>query len=89
MSEARQDIIEASCSEFDEWINNHYSTLKEGMLCSEALTSKPHGMKDKLFQLMIKDKCHRKQKRMPIRREWYYVLKEECVDLYHQTLNDN
>ena len=89
MSEAKQDIIEASCSEFDEWINNHYLALIEGMLCSEALACKPSGMKDKIFQLQIKDKCYRKQKRMPVRREWYYVLKEECYDLYHQTTNDN
>ena len=87
-STSKQDIIEASCSDVDEWINKHYLALKDGMSCSEALACKPPGMKDKLFQLQIKDKCHRKQMRLPIRRDWFYVLKEECIDLYHQTLND-
>ena len=89
MSEAKRDIIEASYSEFDEWINSHYLTLIDGMVCSEALASKPHGMKDKLFQLQIKDKCNRKQKRVGTKREYYYVLKDECIDLYHQISHDN
>ena len=89
MSEAKRDIIEASYSEFDEWINSHYLTLIDGMTCSEALASKPHGMKDKLFQLQIKDKCNRKQKRVGTKREYYYVLKDECIDLYHQIPRDN
>ena len=37
MSEAKQDIIEASCSDFDEWVNNNYQALIEGMPCSDAI----------------------------------------------------
>ena len=85
MTEAKQDLIEASKSPIDVWINDHYDSLVKGMSCSDALVCKPADMKDKNFQLSIKDKCDRKQKRVDGKRVWYYFLKDECKGLYHQT----
>ena len=45
-------------------------------------------MKDKNFQLSIKDKCDRKQRRVDGKRVWFYVLKDECKALYSQTETD-
>ena len=85
MTEAKQDLIEASKSPIDVWINDHYDSLVKGMICSDALVCKPADMKDKNFQLSIKDKCDRKQKRVDGKRVWYYFLKDECKGLYKQT----
>ena len=82
MTEAKKDLIEASRSEFDEWINAHYSSLIEGMPCSEALLSKPSGINTKFFRLQINDKCVRKQKRVGNDREWQYILKDEFKEFY-------
>ena len=82
MTEAKQDLIEASRSEFDEWINAHYSSLINGIPCSEALLSKPSGMSIKFFQLQLKDRCDRKQKRVGNDREWQYILKAEFKEFY-------
>lgn len=86
MTEAKQDLIEASRSPIDVWINEHYNDLIEGIQCSDALMSKPSEMKDKTFQLQIKDKCIRKKKRVEGVRQWYYILKDECKSIYHQTV---
>ena len=85
MTEAKRDIIDASKSPIDVWINDHYDELVKGMICSSALVCKPSDMKDKNFQLSIKDKCDRKQKRIDGKRVWCYFLKDECKGLYHQT----
>ena len=63
-----QDIIDASKSHIDVWINDHYDELVKGMICSNALVCKLSDMKDKNFQLSIKDKCDRKQKRIDGKR---------------------
>ena len=34
MTEAKQDIIDASKSPIDVWINDHYDSLVKGMICS-------------------------------------------------------
>lgn len=88
MTEAKQDLIDASKSPLDQWICDHYNDLIEGIQCSEALHSKPSDMKDKAFQLQIKDKCERKKKGARGNQQWYYVLKEECRSIYHQTVNE-
>ena len=41
-------------------------------------------MKDKAFQLQIKEKCDRRQ----IKRKWCYILKEGCKSIYNQTVNE-
>ena len=87
MTEAKEDLIEASSSPLDIWINDHYDELIEGIQCSDALISKPSDMKDKTFQLQIKDKCNRKQRRVDGKREWFYVLKDECKGIYKQTVH--
>ena len=81
MTEAKQDLIEASRTPLDNWICEHYDELILGIPCSDALTSKPTEMKDKNFQLQIKDKCNRKQITIDRKRVWCYVLKEECKSI--------
>ena len=43
-------------------------------------------MKDKNFQLSIKDKSTRKRITIDGKRVWCYVLKDECKNLYKQTI---
>lgn len=88
MTEAKQDIIDASRTPLEIWICDHYDELIEGIICSEALISKPSEMKDRTFQLQMKDKCDRKRKRIDGRLEWIYVLKDECKKIYSQTINE-
>ena len=85
MTEAKQDIINASKSPIDQFICDHYNELVKGMDCSDALMFKPSDMKDKNFQLSIKDKCERKRITINRKRVWCYVLKEECKNLYKQS----
>lgn len=85
MTEAKEDIINASKSPIDQFICDHYNELVKGMVCTDALVCKPADMKDKNFQLSLKDKCDRKQKRVNGKRVWYYFLKDECKSLYKQT----
>ncbi|KAI5510116.1 hypothetical protein TVAGG3_0713870 [Trichomonas vaginalis G3] len=90
MTEAKQDLIELSTNPLDEWINTHYDELCAGMTCKNALFCKPSDMKDKNFQMSIKDKCDRKQRRIDGKQTWCYVLKEEMKGLYKQVEpNDN
>ena len=84
MTEAKQDLIDASRSPIDVWICNHYNQLLEGINCSDALLTKPSEMKDKQFQMQIKERCERRQ----IKRKWHYILKEGCKSLYKQTENE-
>ena len=86
MTEAKEDLIEASRSPIDVWICEHYDELLNGIQCSDALVSKPSEMKDKNFQLQIKEKCERKKKGPKGNQKWYYILKDECKSLYHQTV---
>jgi hypothetical protein len=88
MTEAKQDLIEASRSPIDIWICDHYDEIKKGVQCSDALRSKPDDMKEKNFQLSIKDKCDRKQIRVNGQRVWHYVLKPEMPAIYSQTVVD-
>lgn len=85
MTEAKEDLIEASRNPLDIWICEHYNQLCTGMLCTDALTCKPSEMKERTFQLQIKDKCDRKQKQIDCVRKWCYVLKDECKTIYKQT----
>ncbi|KAI5540832.1 hypothetical protein TVAGG3_0043110 [Trichomonas vaginalis G3] len=90
MTEAKQDLIELSSNPLDVWINTHYDELCAGMTCKNALLCKPSDMKDKNFQMSIKDKCDKKQRRIDGKQTWYYVLKEEMKGLYKQVEpNDN
>jgi hypothetical protein len=80
VTEAKQDLIEASRPVIDSWIMEHYDELILGLNCSEALRMKPNELKDKSFQLQLKDKCERVRKQ----GEWRYVLKNEAKKLFHQ-----
>ena len=86
MTEAKQDLIEASRSPLEVWICDHYDALVKGISCADALVSKPSDLKDKAFQLQIKGVCDRKQRRVEGKREWFYIMKEEAKPLYHQTV---
>ena len=88
MTEAKQDLIEASRTPLDNWICEHYDELILGIPCSDALTSKPTEMKDKNFQLQIKDKCNRKRITIHGKRVWCYILKDECKQIYKQILHE-
>ena len=89
MTEAKQDLIEASKTPLDIWICEHYNDLCEGIICEDALRSKPEDMKQRAFQLQLKDKCERKRKRIDGQLHWIYILKEECKNIYSQTVDDN
>lgn len=89
MTEAKQDIINASKSPIDQFICDHYDDLVKGMICSDALMYKPSDMKDKNFQLQLKDKCDRKKKGPKGNQKWCYILKDECKSLYKQTINSD
>lgn len=86
MTESKQDLIEASRTPIDQFICDNYNKLVEGMACNDALLNKPAEMKERAFQLQLKDKCERKRKRVDGKLVWYYVLKEECKTIYHQTI---
>jgi hypothetical protein len=88
-TEAKQDLIDASRSPLDVWICDHYNELLEGILCSDALISKPSEMKDKAFQLQIKERCDRVKIQKEGVRKWYYKLKEGCKSIYKQTINED
>lgn len=89
MTEAKQNIIEASHSPIDNFIIQYYNTLVDGMLCSDALLYKPNDMKDKNFQLQIKDKCDLKKKSFEGKRKLYYVLKQENENIYSKYVITN
>ena len=88
MTEAKQDLIEASRTPLDNWICEHYDELILGIPCSDALTSKPTEMKDKNFQLQIKDKCNRKRIAIHGKLVWCYILKDECKQIFKQILHE-
>ena len=88
LTEAKKDLIEASRSPLDQWICDHYDQLCEGLKCSMALWSKPAEMKDRSFQLQLKDKCERRQIRVDGERVWYYFIKEDAKKVYNQTVFD-
>ena len=89
MTDAKQDLIDASKSPLDIWICEYYNALVDGMNCDEALRCKPAEMKKRTFQLQLKDKCERKQRRIDGQRVWFYILKQECKDIYHQTPDES
>jgi hypothetical protein len=86
MTEAKQDIVDASKSEIDIWIQAHYDEIVTGMQCEKALCMRPDSINPKNFQLQLKSKCDRKQIRVGARtankRMWVYTLKQEYVDIY-------
>lgn len=88
MTEAKQDLIEASRTPLDLWICERYDDLIKGIPCSDALISKPREMRDKSFQLQIKDKCNRQRLTIDSRRVWCYVLKDEYKQIYSQITID-
>ena len=89
MTEAKQDLIDASKSPLDQWICDHYDELIKGIISSDALLSKPSEMKDRAFQLQLKDKCEHKKIQHDGVRKWYYILKDECKSLYKQTIYES
>ena len=84
MTDAKQDLIDASKPPIDVWICDNYDELCEGMACSKALRFKPVEMKERAFQLQLKDKCERKRRRINGDLTWYYILKDDCRALYYQ-----
>jgi hypothetical protein len=78
MTEAKQELIEASRPIIDIWIIEHYNELVAGVKCSEALDKKPKELRPRSFQLVLKDKCDRKQ----INHEWNYILKQDIRYLF-------
>ena len=57
------------------------------MPCTEAMANKPFELKDKSFQLRIKDKCDKKQKSINSKRIWCYYLKSALISKYSQSKN--
>lgn len=89
MTEAKQDLIDASRSPIDQLICDNYNKLVKGIPCSDALNIKPSDMKDKTFQLQIKDKRDRKRITVNKERVWHYILKDDYKNLYKQTEEDD
>ena len=88
MTDAKQDLIEASRSPVDQFICDHYDSLVKGMQCSLALGMIPKEMTKRNFELQIKQRCERKKVTIDGARPWCYVLKNECKELYQQTKFD-
>lgn len=89
MTQAKLDLIDASRSPIDIWICDNYDNLVRGMLCSDAIENKPDEIKERVFQFMLKDKCDRIKKQINKHCSWYYVLKNDCKQIYSQTIDDN
>ena len=88
MTEAKQDLIEASRNPVEQFICDYYNKLCKGWSCQKAIFHKPYDIKERSFTLQLKDKCHRKRQTSGDRK-WYYILKDEYKSIYHQTINDN
>jgi hypothetical protein len=58
MTEAKQDLIDASKPVIDDWISEHYNELVNGFNCIEALNYRSKELKPKNFQLQLKEKCN-------------------------------
>ena len=88
ITEAKKDLIEASRSPIDVWICDNYNDLIKGIPCDEALMARPPDMKERTFQLQLKDKCDHKKIQKDGVRKWHYILKQECRSVYSQTEDD-
>ena len=88
ITEAKKDLIEASRSPIDVWICDNYNDLIKGILCDDALMIRPPDMKERTFQLQLKDKCDYKKIQKNGVRKGYYILKQECRGIYSQTEDD-
>ena len=84
MTDAKMDIINASLSDMEQWIIRHYVQLKDGMLCSEARATKPYGIRENSFHLLINEKCEHTRKTIDKKQVYVYKLKEECIPLYER-----
>jgi putative DNA primase/helicase len=84
MTEAKNDLIMASRCPIDDWISENLEKLKEGMLCTDALENKPREMRDKNFQLAVKQKCDRIQIQKNRIQKHYYKLKEEYKEYFEK-----
>ncbi|KAA6354778.1 MAG: hypothetical protein EZS28_049695 [Streblomastix strix] len=58
-TEQKKDIIRASRSQLDDVVLQNYQTFKEGVPCTIALQFKLFDVKEKSFQLQLKNKCQR------------------------------
>ncbi|KAA6388140.1 MAG: hypothetical protein EZS28_016330, partial [Streblomastix strix] len=81
-TEAKKDIIRASRSQLDDVILQNYQAFKEVVPCTIALQFKPFDVKEKSFQLQLKNKCQRTQKTILGKRTWIYKLNEDLIKLY-------
>jgi len=88
MTEAKEDLIQASRSPIDVFICDHYDELIKGMKCSIALEMIPKEMSKRNFELQIKQRCIVKQITVDGARPRHYILKDECKNLYKQTINE-
>ncbi|KAA6374784.1 MAG: hypothetical protein EZS28_029689 [Streblomastix strix] len=81
-TETKKDIIRASSSQRDDIILQSYQAFKEGVPCTIALQFKPYDVKEKSFQLQLKNKCQRTQKIIAGKRTWIYKFNEDLIKLY-------
>ncbi|KAA6363250.1 MAG: hypothetical protein EZS28_041223 [Streblomastix strix] len=81
-TEAKKDIIRASRSQLDDVILQNYLAFKEGVPCTVALQFNPFDVKEKSFQLQLKNKCQRIRKTINEKRTWIYKLNEDLIKLY-------
>ncbi|KAA6401547.1 MAG: hypothetical protein EZS28_002928 [Streblomastix strix] len=81
-TEAKMDIIRASRSQLDDVILQNYQAFKECVPCTIALQFKPYDVKEKSFQLQIKNKCQRIYKTISGKHTWIYKLNEDLKKLY-------
>ena len=75
-SESRMELIDASKSSTELFVDEYREQLKAGIECESLKIYCPQDIKLKNFQLRIKDFCSRKQKRIEGERKWYYVLND-------------
>ncbi|KAA6389696.1 MAG: hypothetical protein EZS28_014779 [Streblomastix strix] len=79
LTQAKKDIIEASLTDVDIFIRDHFTELKDGMNTASALSQKPINIADKTFQIEIKQKCEYKITQIKKIRHYSYKLKQEFI----------
>ncbi len=78
----KDSIIEASRSSLEMWINEHYDELITGIHIRKATDERPSDIKYKQFDLQLLQYCNKERKGKS--RLTYYILKEDCYNLFHQ-----
>lgn len=87
MTKEKDFMIDASQNPIDSFICDHYDELVKGMICRDVFMLKPHDINMKTFQLYLSERCQHLRVRINGVREYMYRLKNDCLQIYHQSIN--